>query len=193
MLRVAREIADHGSKLLARRRCKSDRGFVEQQQRRIGGERTHDLHHALLAAGERTRLLVREMFDAHHRQQVARTRCRDDSAAAERPAEQQAEKAAANLRVQPDQHVLQCGQFGKQPAVLERAACAARRDLVRRQTGDLFAAKPDAAAIRHDVAGHRIEQRGLAGAVRSDQGADLAGMQDRTRRLRRRPGRRSAP
>ena len=76
MPRVAREIADHIGKLPARRRCEPDRRLVQQQQRRIGGERTHDLHHALLAAGERARLLVRDALDAHHRQQVARTRRR---------------------------------------------------------------------------------------------------------------------
>ena len=64
-------------------------------------------------------------------------------------------------------------QIGKQRDVLEGAADADLGDPVRR-------ARQDARAFHQDVAGRRliepgeaVEQRGLAGAVRSDQAEDL--------------------
>ena len=128
----ARERADHRGKLLACLRCEADRRFVEQQQRRIGGQRADDLDHALLAARQCAGLLLGDRADPQQVQQSARARRRCRLGRGGAPSEQQAKEAAAHLRVKTDQHILQRGEIGKQTAVLERAACTARRDLVRR-------------------------------------------------------------
>src|SRR5690606_36597835 len=51
---------------------------------------------------------------------------------------------------------------------------AALDALLRRQMRDVGIAEPDAAGIRTQHAGHQIDQRGLAGAVRADQRVALA-------------------
>src|SRR5262249_23118361 len=52
--------------------------------------------------------------------------------------------------------------------VLERAADAEARDLVRRQAGGARAVDGDAAGARRVDAADAVHQRGLAGAVRAD-------------------------
>ena len=73
-----------------------------------------------------------------------------------------------------DADIVEHRKIGKQRDVLEGAADADLGDLVRR-------ARQDAGAFHQDVAGRRliepretVEQRGLAGAVRSDQAEDRA-------------------
>ena len=63
----------------------------------------------------------------------------------------------------------------KQLAVLERAGEAEPRDLVRRAAGDVLAAKADRAVAAVEAA-DAVEHAGLAGAVRPDQGEQLAGV-----------------
>jgi hypothetical protein len=45
---------------------------------------------------------------------------------------------------------------------------------MRRQAGDIVAIESDAARRRRQSAGDGVEQRGLAGPIRSDNGAALA-------------------
>src|SRR5262249_17428178 len=90
-------------------------------------------------------------------------------------AKDKAENAARDLGMEPDQHVLENTQMAEETAVLERAAHALRGDLVRREPVDRLALEADAAGLRHGVAGDRVEERRLAGAVGADEGDDLAG------------------
>ena len=65
----------------------------------------------------------------------------------------------------------------EQLQILERAADAEPRDLPVRQADDGLAEPEHLAAVRHQLAGHQVEQRGLAGAVGADQRGDDAGAQ----------------
>ena len=58
---------------------------------------------------------------------------------------------------------------------LERAHQAARRDLVRAEAGDRHVAERHFAGVGALDAGDDVDEGGLAGAVRADQAADLAG------------------
>jgi len=72
------------------------------------------------------------------------------------------------------QHVLQQGEPGEDTGQLERAAQAEAEDLLRGRAGDAAAAEVDLAGVGPLVAGHDVEQGGLAGPVRPDQAGDRA-------------------
>jgi hypothetical protein len=169
------EPADDTHQVLAHRRRQPDRRLVEQQERRVGGQRPDDLDHALLAAGQIAHELVLERLDAHQRQKLAGAVHRLRLGAMRLgQAEHQAEEAAADLGMKDDQHVFQHRHLAEQAAVLEGPAHAARRDLVRRHAVDALALEADLAGGRAHVAGDDVEQRRLAGAVRPDQRPDFA-------------------
>ena len=73
-----------------------------------------------------------------------------------------------------DHHGLQHRQMREQADVLERARDAAQRAPRGARVGDDVALEGDLPAIGREHAGHQIEERGLAGAVRSDQRMDVA-------------------
>ena len=60
----------------------------------------------------------------------------------------------------------------KRPGDLKRPGHAQTADGVRRQAGDVGFVEDDPAGSRFEGSGHRIEQGGLAGAVRADQAHD---------------------
>ena len=74
-----------------------------------------------------------------------------------------------------DHHGFQHGQMRKQPDVLEGAGDALERALGRARVVHRLALECDLAGVGGQHAGDQIEERGLAGAVRSDQGVDVAG------------------
>jgi hypothetical protein len=57
---------------------------------------------------------------------------------------------------------------------LEAASEPPPRHLVGRKAGDVAAAQQDPAAGRRHLAGEEVDERRLAGAVRPDDGVDLA-------------------
>ena len=73
-----------------------------------------------------------------------------------------------------DADVVDHREVGKQRDVLEGAADADLGDLVRRPRQDAGAFHQDVAGARLIEPGEAIEERGLAGAVRSDQAEDGA-------------------
>ena len=79
------------------------------------------------------------------------------------------------------QQVLQHRHLREQFAMLERAREAEARDLVRRARADRRPAEADGALPAIDAA-DAIEHAGLAGAVRSDQREQFAGI-DRERHV----------
>ncbi len=83
---------------------------------------------------------------------------------------------AGRVEMRADRDVLAHGQPGERLHDLERARDAAPRKLVRRLAGDVGAVVEDAALGRREEARDDREQRGLAGAVRSDQRGDAAGV-----------------
>ncbi len=66
--------------------------------------------------------------------------------------------------------------MGEEAAVLEGAPHASGGDGVGRQIVDRVAAQENAAECDGGIAGNRVEQRALAGAVRADERAHLAGI-----------------
>ena len=74
-----------------------------------------------------------------------------------------------------DHHSFQHGQMRKQPDVLKGASNALERSLGRARVVHRHTLEPDFAGIGRQHASDQIEERGLAGAVRSDQGMDVAG------------------
>src|SRR5207253_7791972 len=86
-----------------------------------------------------------------------------------RPADDPGENAAAQPRMHPDEDVLERRHLLKESDVLERAADAALRDRMGRQTGDVLTVELDEAARRLVDAGQHVEEGRLAGAVWPDQ------------------------
>ena len=70
----------------------------------------------------------------------------------------------------PDHDVLQRSHMAKHLEILERARQAAVRKLFRIAAGDILAAKAHVPGIRRVEPRDGVEQRGLACAVRADDG-----------------------
>ena len=85
-----------------------------------------------------------------------------------------ADDVAAGTGVGADPDIVEHREIGKQRDVLEGAADADFGDLVRRAGQDALALEQDIALAGLIEPGEAIEERGLAGAVRSDQAEDLA-------------------
>src|SRR6478736_6310786 len=80
----------------------------------------------------------------------------------------------AGMRLHRQRDIIERGEMRKQRRDLERARKSHQAAAVHRQRGDVAAAEMDAAGIRRDLAGELADQRGLAGAVRPDDGVQLA-------------------
>jgi len=78
-------------------------------------------------------------------------------------------------RLQRQPQILIDRQFAEQIGDLKRAGQSAMADQVGRDALDLAAVETDGAGIGRVKARDQVEQRGLAGAVRPDQGVDFAG------------------
>src|SRR5262245_7786294 len=80
----------------------------------------------------------------------------------------------ASAQHRADQHIVFDGERGERSHQLKGAAYAAATDLIRLKSLDAFPAESDRTPIRREGAGNDVEQRGLARAVRADDGADRA-------------------
>ena len=80
------------------------------------------------------------------------------------------------VRMKSGQHVLEHGHLPEQFRILERPRDALPRELIAGQPGNAGAEECDAAFARNIEPGNQVEQAGLAGAVRSDQGVDGTGL-----------------
>ena len=81
---------------------------------------------------------------------------------------------AGPVHERADNHIVLDTERRERPHDLERTPDAAPADAVGRQAVDALAGKTDGAAIRREYPGDHVEQRGLAGAVRSDHREDAA-------------------
>ena len=89
-------------------------------------------------------------------------------------AQQLPEEIAVHAQRAPRHDVVERRHAAEQRDVLERARDAAGRRLVRPHLGARLALERDAAVLRRVEAVDHVEHRGLAGAVRADDRADLA-------------------
>src|SRR5437868_8676068 len=87
--------------------------------------------------------------------------------------EQLPQRVVANSRMHPDQHVVDRCEIAVEAQGLKGASDPETGDRVRWATGQLGRAaavgQPNAARLRGDIARDQVDERRLAGAVRSDQ------------------------
>src|SRR5580765_1405668 len=136
------------------------RRLVEQQERRMGHERPADRDHLLLAAGECSGLLLLS-FREPGKERVD-------------PFEVAAELRAVTSLECAHLEVLEHGHAGEELAALRRLRNAEPYDVVGWFAGDVRAAKHDRSAPRMVEPVDRAKHGRLSGAVRADQGHDLA-------------------
>ncbi len=102
------------------------RGLVEEEDARVAGKGARDLDPALLAVGEVLRDLSRNPLQLEDGQEIQGLFRELLLLGREFPRSQDAvRKAIARVRVIGDAHVVENGQVGKEPDVLERARDAA--------------------------------------------------------------------
>jgi hypothetical protein len=150
-------------------------GLVEQQDFRIGGQCPCELDTLLGAERQAGNGGVRDVFEVKIGEDLVDLGV-DRGLGAADPAEFQrvADDIAGGAGVGADAHIVEHREIGKQRYVLEGAADADLGDPVRRPPEDAPAFHQDVAGARLIKPAQAVEQRGLAGAVRSDQAEDLA-------------------
>jgi hypothetical protein len=134
--------------------------IIEQEQRRLGGERAGQLDALALGqretGGERRRLRAEAQPLDHAtgtRAGLGRVRVAGERA---------------------DQHVVQHGEARERPHDLERPRQTESADRVRLEAEHRAAAEADLAGIGREEPGEEIERGRLAGAVRADETDHLA-------------------
>ena len=134
--------------------------FIEQQDARLGRQRTRDLEPLALGQGQRRGGLAafaRKAENFEHLLGVA------------------ARLAHAAARIQrADHHVVEHGHSGERLHQLKRAADAGAANLVGPAAVDTLSSELDDARIRLEHAGDQVEAGGLAGAVGPNQRDDAA-------------------
>ena len=128
--------------------------LVEQQDLRLGGERTRDSELLLLPAGQHAAAAI-EIFDQIGEQLGHEAR---DRASPVRPGER------------AEQNVLADGEVGNDLAALRHIGKSGARPPKRWLGGDIVAAEPNCAGRPIGQAHDGLEQRCLAGAVAAEDG-----------------------
>ena len=155
--------------LVGFRRAHAGGRLVEAEQFRLGGERDADLQIALLAMRQIGGQLVGLAEQADRVERALGLLVDVGEGAVMRE-----HVPAVPARLRGDAHVFQRRGVGQDVGDLVGAGDALLRDCVRGQAGDVLAVEHDAAAGRPQHAGQAIEERALAGAVRTDDGVHLA-------------------
>src|SRR6185437_15203831 len=150
------------------------RRLVEQQQLRLANQRPRQLDPLLRAEGQRRHRHVGHILEVQQVQQAMKLLVRPTLLGPhDRQAQGVADEARMRKVVAADQHVVAHAQGAEQGEVLKGATDPEVDELVARGAGQLAALEQDLAfAVAIDAA-DAVEQRGLAGAVRPDQAADL--------------------
>src|SRR5688572_30589951 len=162
---------DEGDGALGLLRAHACRRLVEQQQPRLASKRDADLEVALQPVADIGGELARLGIETDGGQDLARALHEAGQPVRARPA---VEDGASTLERDPD--VLEDGEAGKDRRDLERLRDAELRGRELRQAGDVAPFQEDAPPARRQLAGDQLEEGGLAGAVGTDDRAQLAGM-----------------
>jgi hypothetical protein len=85
-------------------------------------------------------------------------------------------RAAALMHQQRRLQILEHGQLREDVGALERTAEPHAAGVMRLHPGNVAAVEPHPAAIRPQMPGDQVEQRRFAGAIGSDDGGDLPGL-----------------
>src|SRR5690606_20513629 len=91
-----------------------------------------------------------------------------------RPEKEMRQHAGAAMRMAAEHHVVEHGRHVEEFDVLEGARDAEAGNAVRRHLRDVLALEADTAGCRLIDAAYEVEDRRLAGAVRTDDREDLA-------------------
>ena len=83
----------------------------------------------------------------------------------------------AGMGLDGKRDIVERGEFGKQRGDLERAGKPDLAAPIDRQRRDVMSVEADAAAVGRDLAGQLPDQRGLAGAIGSDERVQFAARQ----------------
>src|SRR3954447_15051462 len=144
---------------LERLRVEPKRWLVEQHHLRLHHQRTRELDHPALPAGEIAGLVVRALLE--HREGVRQLLVA--------PLQ---EGLVAAPHVGTHENVLLDREVREEPVRLRDLRDAHRQDLGRRATVDPLALEPDLAEPRVEQPADRAEDRRLPGAVRPDDAGD---------------------
>ena len=142
------------------------RRLVEQEDARPAGEGERDFEQALLAVGQHRGALGHDVGEAEALQQFADLL--GDAVPGADDAPPVAARSVALGNREPQR--FDRGEVGEQLVDLEGARDAELHPLVGREPGDGRAVEQDLPARRPQHAGEQVDEGGLAGAVRSDQG-----------------------
>src|SRR3990170_4320945 len=153
------DLANDAEDLLDEDRGETQRGLVEEENLRPGHQRPTDCQHLLLAAGQRPALLTRPLGEAREEAEDVLDILVD---------------LAARTRVGAHLEVFHDRQPREDPAALGRVADPVAHQLVGGGMRDVAPTKVDRPRPRVEQAADRLEGRRLAGAIRADQGDDLA-------------------
>ncbi len=149
--------------------------FVEQQQLRLRAERAGKLHHLarpIRQARDALVAIVGEIEEVDHL--LHGLAMGEFRLAHARREEHLRDEVGPRPAMPADQQVFQHRRVLEQLDVLERARDAEARHAVRGRARDVLPLEHDAAARRLVDAADQVEDRALAGAVRTDDGEDLA-------------------
>ena len=159
LARVAK--ATHGiEELVQQRAVHAGGGLVEQHERRVAHQHTHELDELLLPEGEIAGVFVGERRELDEVEELAGARLR---------------RLARSRR--DDEQVLERGHLRKDADHLKRPAHAAPGDLIGLEPVDPRVIEQDASPVTPLDSRDAVEQRCLARAVRADQPIDAPGLE----------------
>ena len=148
-------------------------GLVEQQHSRARPDGPRDLEPALVAVGQVAGESIALVLESGQPEQLERLRLELALRALERRARQEgADQRRRRLALEPDLDVVEDRQVAEQADVLEGTADSHPGDGVGRRAGDVATVERDRAARWPEEPGQEMEQRRLAGAVRTDDAVD---------------------
>ena len=149
--------------------------FVQQQQLRLASERAGELHPFLLPVGQLPDDRIADLLDLQKFYDFLHLLARGDLLGAGATEEQRGlQHARFHMDMAADEDVVDDRAGLEQGQILEGAADAERREARGPLQRDVGAFEQNVPAGRSQHAADEIEERRLAGAVRSDHAANLA-------------------
>ncbi|AEK29578.1 Hypothetical membrane associated protein [Bifidobacterium animalis subsp. lactis CNCM I-2494] len=157
---------------LLQRRVHAGHRLVEHDELRVAHERTGHFEELALAAGERPGVVVLLLVEQEAVEQGLGLLAVLLLLLLPRPREQRPEHALAGVALRAQHHVVEYGEPAHHLGELEGAHHAAAGHFLRVHMGHVLAVELPGAGVRGVEAGHEVEERRLAGAVRADEGRD---------------------